>query len=341
MRNLSVDPGFGNYKIAEAKTSTYSIIPSVVGIGGFVDQGLLSTGIGRGHRSVKPHEVEFDGQTFLVGPNVHEYRDPITRLDYQRLSDGLESRALMYAVLGAQLDHVDEANLLIGLPVEVMQDRSVAQKTLHGLRSWLVGSHLFSVDGQPYAIEVAQVKAMSQPLGSYFALGLDENGEWRSDVDFDAPAVVVDIGFNTLDMFGIKSGKPVYRYTGGDRLGMHRACYEIQTQAMERFGARLSLYEADELIRSGGRGRIYHPGGHEDAAPIVLVALGKTFADINEFLGSRISQSTFRYLLIVGGGPMALRPLLVAEYPQAIIPANPVINNALGLARYAVSEGVF
>lgn len=341
MKRLALDPGFGTFNASEARNGTAVTIPAVVGIGGFDDMGLLSTGLSRGHRSQKPQQVEFEGQTFLVGANVHKYRAPVTRLDYQRLGDGPELRALIYTTLAAQLDHRDEVSLLIGLPVEVMKDRSTAQKTLYALRGWLVGNHIFSVDEQPYAIKIAQIKAMSQPLGSYFALGLDENGDWKSSVDFDAPAVVIDLGFNTADVFGIQAGILTERFTGGDRLGMHKACYEIQSQAQDRFGARLSLYEADELIRSGGKGKIYHPNGHVDAQPIVNAALGKTFADIYIFLEKRLAESTFRYLITVGGGAVALRSWLMGAYPSAIMPANPVINNAVGLARYAVRPGIF
>ncbi len=346
-RRAAIDSGFGGFKIAEVVGGQvrHHTIPAVVAMGQLTDMGLLSVGMRRSHKSqAKPYQVSIEGQNFLVGANVHEHREPSSRLDYQRLANGPELQALIYTTLARQLNGGPYAcSLLIGLPVEVMQDRSKAQKTLYTLRSWLTGSHQFSVDGAPYSIQVDKIKAMAQPLGAYFAYGMSEAGKWTGRIDWDAPTAVGDIGFNTVDLFGIKSGQLINRFTSGGRLGMHRAARRIIQEA-SGYGVKLSLYEADQMIRDFVAGKpvmLYHPGGSEDFSNVVKSALSNTFTEVYEFFDSHLGSSGFRYFILTGGGVVSLNNWLVEEYPTALIPTDPVVTNAIGLSKYAVRREVF
>ena len=62
-------------------------------------------------------------------------------------------------------------NLMLGLPVEIVQDKPEAQAVLRKLRSWVIGDHQFMVDDQSVAIQIKQIKAIAQPVGTYFAWG--------------------------------------------------------------------------------------------------------------------------------------------------------------------------
>lgn len=356
---LALDGGFGNYKIGWRNGDGHIHVehfPSVVGLGQ-TTLGLLTTGLDGRRRQVKPFTVEFGGLTYLVGPNVHRWGRPSERLDFQRLYEGPEVRALTYAALSHVLDPgPDDASdavarrgqeptgqislsILAGFPVEILQDRSRGLATLAGLRAWLVGRHVFCVDGRPYTITVTAVKAMAQPLGSYFLWGLDEDGRWRrSEADFNAPVAVADIGFNTLDLFGVERGQVVSRLTGGQALGMHRAATAIKRHVRSAYGTDLSLGQADELIREHVKGhpaQVHHTGGTAEINPVVQQALDECFAAINEFLREHWQAGGYRYLILTGGGAEALRKPLLRHWPAAIYLPDPVCANANGLARYA------
>lgn len=347
-RKLALDPGFGEFKVAEAngQTTLTNLIPSVIGLGSLGDMGLLSVGMRRSHKGQdKPIEVEINEQSYLVGRNVHEYAEPVERLDYQRLSEGPELRALVYVALASRMKGGPyNASLLVGLPVEVMQNRSQAQRALAALRGWLVGRHQFKMAGDEYDITVEKVKVMAQPLGSYFAFGLNGAGKWDdSRVDWEAPAAVVDIGFNTVDMFGIKGGRLISRFTGGDRLGMHKAARSIVSQVDRMYKVKMSLYEADQMIRryvAGSEVTLYHPKGVADLRELIRTALSKTFSAVNEFIDDHLGRAGFRYLLNTGGGAEALKPWLVEQYPTATILPEPVTANAVGLAEFAIRDGI-
>lgn len=357
---LAYDGGFGNTKIAYKNGDGHihvEYFPSVVGLGHTTDLGLLTTGLNGRHRQVKPFVVEFstsplrggiegggEGQgevTYLAGPNLHRWTRPTERLDLRRLYEGPETRVLFYAALSGLLEPDEETHLYIldGFPVEILLDKPAAQSALASLKAWRLGWHEFCVDGVPYRVNVKAVKAIAQPLGSYFAWGLDEDGQWsRSAADFNAPVAVVDIGFNTLDLFGLERGQIVSRLTDGKSLGMHRAAESIKRHVSQAYGVELSLSQADELIREHVAGRdalVYHQNNTDRINPVVQQALDECFAAINGFLGEHIAGGGFRYLILTGGGAAALRQPLLRHYPAAICLPDPITANANGLARYA------
>jgi hypothetical protein len=340
---LALDKGFGNTKIGyrngDGRTHVEHF-PSIVGIGN-TDVGLLTTGLDGRRRQVKPYEVEFDGLHYLTGPNVYRFGRPQERLDFQSLHEGNQVRALTYTAWSLVFDPGPEVevSILHGFPVEILQDRPRGLAALGSLKSWQVGRHEFCVDGRPYAVVVKAIKAMAQPLGSYFLWGLNEDGQWtRPEADYIAPVAVADIGFNTLDLFGIERGQVVSRLTGGQSLGMHRAATAIKRHVRSAYSVELSLGQADELIREHVKGRealVYHLGSTAEIGPIVQQALDETFAAINQFLLEHWGGGGFRYLILTGGGADALRKPLLRHWPQAILLPEPVTANANGLARFA------
>lgn len=347
---VAQDNGYGNTKIAYYRDAGGSRdagiyvghFPSVVGLGR-AEVGLLKTGLNGRPRQLKPYTVEFGGVSYLAGHNVHHWCRPSERLDFERLTAGPELRALTYAawasVFSSTTGRPHHLAVLAGFPVEVLQDRPRGQAALASLKSWLVGTHEFRVDGRDYAVSVTAVKAMAQPLGSYFTWGLDEAGRWvRSNDDYAAPVAVADIGFNTLDLFGIEKGQVVGRLTGGQSLGMHRAAAAVKRHVRDTCGVDLSLGQADALVRDQVHGRpaaVFYPGGSLDVAPQAAQALDECFAGVNEFLREHWSAGSFRHLILTGGGVEALRQPLLRHWPAAIILPEPVTANANGLARFA------
>ncbi|MCL4301667.1 MAG: ParM/StbA family protein [Anaerolineae bacterium] len=344
IRKVAIDNGFGGYKVAEVQTSgqvRVEVIPAVVGIGK-TDTGLLATGLKRQRSSEKPLTVNFGHNSYLVGHNVHLSARPLERLDFQRLSEGPELLAWTYAGLWKILGSGDHKVILLdGLPVEILQNEEQAQAMVKRLRTRLVGDHSFRVNGQLVILQILQVRAIAQPVGSYFAWGLDTNGNWVQHNDsLKAPVAVADFGFNTLDLFVVQNGQVVGRFTAGKTLGMRRANSTIRAAAREQLGVDMSLHEADELVKMAVAGQpplVYHPGGEMDFTDVVRQALEATFAEAITFIEEQWGNTRqFRHLLLTGGGAQALREFLLRQYPHALILPNPVTANAEGLAKFAV-----
>ena len=336
---IGIDPGFGGFKAARVTESgvQVAVVPSVVGAGR-ADLGLLSAGDLTRRSRVLPDRVVFGGTEYLVGEGVFRYARPVQRMDFLRLSDGPELRALFYATLYRLLgagEHTLAA--MVGLPVEVMADRERALETLGGLRRWMVGEHRFAVNGEEVGLEVTAVRAMAQPAGAFFAWGLDNGGRWaRSRADLQAPVAVCDIGFNTLDLFAVEGGEVVGRFTGGDTAGIRRAAEMLIQGVRDRHRLSLSLPEADGLLRGQEPQRVV-AGERVDLRPLVRQALENTASEVVTFIESRWGNGRqFAHLLFVGGGAALLREVLLRQYPHGVVLPDPVTANAVGLARYAV-----
>ncbi len=336
---LGLDPGFGGFKVVESSADGHRSVhlPSVVGVGD-TETGLLSLGaLGSRRTGNQPLCVAWDGAHYLAGHRVASFARPIERMDFLRLSDGPELRALTYAAVGSLLGSGEHTVcLMLGFPVEVMAERERATATLKALREWLLGEHRFSLDGRASAIQVREVKAMAQPAGAFFAWGLNDAGHWqRSASDLKAPVGICDIGFNTLDLFAVEGGQVTARFTGGDTLGLRRAAELLGSQVRREYGVALSLHEADALL-GDKRAQLYTPVGLADLQAAARQALDATTGEILGFVESRWGQGRqFAYLLFTGGGAEALRPELTRLYPHGLVLPDPVTANALGLARYA------
>ena len=314
-----------------------TVIPSVVGAGS-TDLGMLSLGeFSRGRRSPRPREVTWGEGTYLVGEDVEFYARPVERMDLLRLADGADTRALTYASLADVLGAGEHTvSLMVGFPVQVLADRDQARQVLRDLRAWLQGTHRFTVDGKSHVVHIDRIQAMAQPAGAFFAWGMGNTGQWvRAADDLKVPIAVMDIGFNTLDLFAVQNGRVVGQYTGGDTAGVRRATALLRQFVRQRYNVRLSHHQADALLRER-RPVINCSAGEVDLTGAVSQALETTARSIQAFVEEQWGQGTqFRVVLATGGGAALFRRWLASQMPSALVLPKPVTANALGLARYA------
>ena len=349
---IAIDPGYGSFKAAIVFNGKILIttIPSLVGMGQ-TELGLLQAGITRQKKQV-PHRITFsNAQTLLVGQYVELFTQPTQRLDAERLGDTLEQRALTLTTLAQLLQQVDGLDLskpidlvlIVALPVHILQGPD-ARSVVQSLESWVVGEHHFNLNGQEYHLCIHAVKALAQPLGSFFEWGLNTSGQWsRSTADLKASVAVLDQGFNTLDVFHLSAGQIVRRYTGGETLGMRRAAKVMQEMLLQQAGRRVSLYEADGYIRhscNGHKSELLVRGETIDLKPLARQALDVAAGEVKAFLSQTWEDGkSFDYILLTGGGSLALGERLRTVYPHAIHLPDPVTANARGLARFAQRSG--
>ncbi len=337
----SFDPGYGGGKtvfIGPHDVHT-AVVSSIVGIGD-TDIGHLSIGnVGRQRRRRLPDRVIIDGVTYLVGEGTERYAAPMNTLDFLRLRKGPAIKALfydcVYQALGAG-EH--DLSILIGLPIEVLVNDKAADSTVASLRDWMVTKHHYSANDEDVVLTVHGVHAMAQPVGAFFAWGFDDTGRWtRGTEDLEADVGVLDIGFNTLDLLAIGGGELTKRYTDGDTLGMRRAAEHLIKTIKEAYGKRLSLHQANALIRESAPS-LSTSQGQVDMKHLVDQALNHAASGILSFVQQPDKWGDgrqFDHLLITGGGAEALRPQLQEAFPHGYILPHPVTANALGLARYA------
>ncbi len=327
-----------------------AVLPSQVGVGntnlGILDLGGFDKKPRKKKDDALPVAVRFDGGDYLVGHNVARYARLLERLDANKYTDSIELRALTYALLAQLLDGGStDVAAIVALPVELTLAEN-AKETVKGIEDWLLGEHHFTYDGRVAHVTVHTMRVMAQPVGAFFAWGLDLDGQWaRDESDLtDATVAVIDSGFNTLDLFGVRQGRIEKSFAGGKTLGVRRAAEEIARALLARFGFEPSLAECDAYIRAYLDKRptlVIRNGDKHDLKPIIKQALGSLSTHTVGFIEEAWGKPDLSYVLLTGGGALVLDVALRKMFPNAHMLPDPVTANAAGLAKLAQRPGVF
>jgi len=318
LRRLGWDPGFSSSKLGEVQGTAIvtQMLFSTVGLCTHAEESGISLGdvVRTPQRSLRPLHVAWPGYEYLVGANVSAFVRPVERLDLQRFSDSTELRALLYATLHKCLDGGSHrVALVIALPVEVLQDKAEAQRVERAMGGWLLGRHDFKVDGVATGVEISQVRArVAQPVATWFDWGMDCTGQWIQGADaLRAPTLIIDEGYNTLDVLVVQGGQVSVRHTAGETLGMRRAAERLGELLSRRHGLDLDLRQADGLIRrlaNGQRAEAYVEGQAVDVTAEARQALSALEADVVAFVERAVGRGRQFRVLLTGGGAVGLAP---------------------------------
>ncbi|MEA2008848.1 MAG: ParM/StbA family protein [Chloroflexota bacterium] len=315
-------------------------IVSDVGLGTTDMGGLTLSRMGQGRSVASPHVVRYADAQYLVGPNIADFGTSINQLDHSRfLIGGPVERAKLYATLGSLLGQGEHTlSMMVGLPVSVVIEKS--EEARAALKSWMEDTHVFSFDGQKSVVHIERIHTIMQPVGTFFAWGLDDAGLW-TQTDYNPKSnsfteiAVGDIGFNTADALVIRDGKPLRGKTAGEDIGTHTISQLVQQMLRERHGAKFDLHTLDRLMRNG-HDSIHIADGKIDTKTLFEEAKQSTAGRLLSFFSREANWDNgqqFAKILLTGGGAQALREYLLKGFPNAEIFS--AIDNAIGLARFA------
>ena len=321
--NFGFDMGMGALKIWAAPGGLQLV--SQVATNGH--EHLMDGVLGLKNRR-RPVLVQGEFGSFYVGDGAHEHGRPVENLDFDRLTGAPEMRVLLYAALAEyQNEHgpFDEPlNLMVGLPLQMMTGE-LAKDYQKGVKTWLKGSHEFTVDGITHKIEVEDVKQTSQPVGALFDYVLDHRGQMigeRGSALLDEVGVI-SVGFNTVELLVVKERGALERFTKGNTLGVRRLL-----ELMNRDGL-FSLGELDAKLRAGRLN-----GELKSAMPVWSREVN---GEIEKVWG--VSHRRFAKVLIVGGGALLLKDALTLQFGhKAWVPDDTVLAIARGLWKLSVMK---
>ncbi|MBE7550096.1 MAG: hypothetical protein HS126_03340 [Anaerolineales bacterium] len=227
---LGCDPGFSANKFACVRSGemvTY-LLPASVGEANRRLQMAFSARRGPGDPAYKSPALpgRFDGIEYLVGPNVSDYTEPIDRLDFNRFKDSPELRATFYAGISRIINsRAHRAAIALALPVKVLAQEAEAEqveKSDQRLAGWPASFQCGWGRMRPGGGQCPG--QVPQPVATWFDWGMDLSGQWVQGKQSQlAPTLVIDQGFNTLDVLLVSGGRISQRFTEGDTLGMRRA----------------------------------------------------------------------------------------------------------------------
>lgn len=312
---LGEDLGMGANKIwgAEGGTQFYSQAAYVSG-------GRIQGNVEGLRRQKRPMEVRGDFGHFYVGANAHAFGRPMESLDFDRLTGTPEMRALWY---GALTSHQNEfgtferpLRLMVGLPLQMMNDeRALDYQRL--VKGWMEGHHEWVADGEPYMVDVEQVRLAPQAVGALFDYAADLGGNLipeRRDALLNEVGVI-SIGFNTTELMVVDQQNYSERFTAGKTVGVRRLLDIIDPTG------RYSKGELDMKLRSRKL------EGMKQGLPT-------WFVEVNGFIEQTWEKSYERFekILVVGGGAVLLEGELTKKFRGlAHVASDPVTAIARGL----------
>lgn len=307
---VALDIGFGNTKgVTRDKTAVF---PSVVAVRSI---GLGMAGLGMDVQRTTP--VLIGDREFFVGDNAHLWGRVVENLDFSRLTSP-EAKALMCAAMYHLLPSpsTSEAiNLVIGLPVPLLQSEE-AREVLASLKNNVVGKHQARVKRRWIEFTVATVWAVPQPVGAWVDWALDHSGTLIHPEAITETVAIMDIGFNTLDLYGIQGAKAIPRLIGGDKLGVRRL--------RELAWPGIPSYQIPD---------------QPPPESAILTWLNEITGCLEQIWGN----FSFDRLILTGGGANYLRNYL-DRFPRWLtrvpvyIPDNPILANARGLWKWGLKK---
>jgi hypothetical protein len=276
--------------------------------------------------SKPPINVHLENMNFFVGARAHDWGRPIENLDYDRLAGVPETRAIIYASLSRYIEQhgpiEGQVQMLVGLPLEPLSGQD-AQANADAVRQWLRGEHSWEADGKPYHITISEVRITSQPTGALFEYILDDSGQFIPErkAHFSEEIGILSIGFNTVEMLGIKDRAPIQAMTAGRTSGVRRLLELLNTQGM------YSLGEMDERLRAG----------RLDVKAVLPIWSREVTGQIEKTWGQRWRR--FARIIAVGGGVLLLKDALIERFNGKVyIPSDPVMAIAHGLYKLALMQ---
>lgn len=316
---IALDLGFGWTK---ARSSSRSVsFPSVTGAGRRLLDSLAAMANPLDHI-----EVEVDGRHYFVGALALQQSDLRFFSLAEVKAEAETSHVLALAALGLVAD--GPVRVVSGLPMGWFFDQR------DEFQRFLLGEHLVRVAAgrgglRERRVVVEAVRLVPQPMGSYLSRIVAEDGRFDPSAASEAVGVI-DVGFQTLDLFAAARMQPVHPLCRSTKSGLVMGYRWLADALQERFGLTRAIYEVDDVVRQGyvmHRGRRVDIGDLLETAREYLAQLIQ--ADVETaWAGHRLDR-----VLVTGGGAYHVGDRLRFGGPAVEILPNPAEANVEGYWR--------
>lgn len=240
---------------------------------------------------------------------------------------------LVNTSLGLSLPKDDEVILTTGLPVVHFNRQNIDNltKKLLGRRKFSLSSD--TKDFKEFDFNVVGVKVIPQPMGALFDYILDDSGRLTKFEDSSKTLVVIDVGFYTTGVIGVKGLVPLNKYNLGLTLGNHTAASLLKDSLLKEFDVNLSLVDADDVLSDRF---LTIKGTKYNLSPLI--------EDINQRLANQLFmaiankfQDNINFVdkfLLTGGTAKNLYPYLIDKFPNMVCMDDAQMSIVNGYAKY-------
>lgn len=324
MNKLGLDIGFGDVKVVipvshgEGRLSMRTEkFPTAIGR---VKKGVVDLG-GNGRK-----EYLFDNNAYYLGKDALYCQDIFDTRDRDFLVK--YSSLLAFKALGyMRPQDYAELVLCVGIPLGYYKEH---KKSVTRVLSKI------AVNNQTIVPKIIDVRAQGQ--GIYFDYIFNNNGKIDTTKK-NSNLLVLDIGFNTVDVLGIIEGKPSMEWS--DMLtkeGISRICEDLKLYVKKEFGVE----ESDQRIKQALESKKIVIYGESLDLSETIEKLTKSYTErfIQNIRSSKWSDFLRRVdmLIVAGGGAYYVSDAFRQEYSKGFvhIPQKPEFSNARGFLKYSL-----
>ena len=326
--NIGLDVGFGDVKIVtnivdDEGRETIALLKYPTAIA-YAKDGIIGD-------LAEQEEYEFNGRTFVVGSaalqsqNVFATRGIEFLLTYSPL---LAYKAIAGIEQPASLHLPDllsaKKRLCLGIPLAYYPKRHELQR----------GLSAYNVSGNTIQFDNIEVRAQGQ--GILFDYMLDDHGRPLSD-RINQNVLVLDIGFNTVDVLAVIEGRPNREWSGMMKdAGICRICEDLKTYLQKEFNFNLCEQVVKDVLQ---KGHVSLYGASMDLSTCIR----KTTEAYSDWLSREVNSGWDGFLkradrlIIAGGGAYYVRNLR-HKYPEqfVLVPDDSEYSNAWGFLKFAL-----
>lgn len=331
--NIGLDVGFGDVKIVAnvindeaSEVSAANITLKYPTAVAYAKTGII------GDLGDDEEEYNFNGRTYLVGKAALQCHDLFSTRDIEFLitySPLLAYKAIKDVATAGNIPLPDllsaQKQLCLGIPLAYYARRHELENSLSN----------YTVCGDIMSFDAIDVRAQSQ--GVLFDYMVDEYGR-PVENRIDETALVIDIGFNTVDILGVVAGRPSKEWSGMiEHGGICRICDDLKNYLQKEFSFNLSEQVVKDII-CNGYVKLY--GSKKDLSTPIR-SFKEAYCD---WLIQEINSRWDKFLkradrLIIAGGGSYYTDSLQEGYPSdfVIIPDVPEFGNARGFFKYLMA----
>jgi plasmid segregation protein ParM len=334
--SLGLDIGFGDVKLVVGVTPENGVrrqairrkFPTAIS---YARDGII------GDLGSDEKRYEFNGREYFVGVPALKCRDVFSTRDIDFLIT--HSPLLAFAAVEKSFDAlphvhkpanmgVSKKSLCLGMPIA----------HFHSKRGQLMDiMKKTCVSDTPLSFETIDIRAQGQ--GIFFDFVFDEIGQPVTDHLF-MNILVVDIGFNTVDILGVVGGRPSREWSGMiERAGISRIGEQVGAYLQREFNFDLPEQAIKDVLR---KKEIALYGAVKDISWVIR----KASAEYAEWLVQEIRSKwegflkTADRLILAGGGAYYVADVFHSVYPKGFlhVPEEPEYSNARGFQKYLEAD---
>jgi len=234
-------------------------------------------------------------------------------------------------------------NVVTGLPVSYY-----IKAQIEGMQKLLVGEHAIDFDwdrnnsyAHKYKFKINGIKIIPQPVGTFYGLILDENGEFVKGKEELASSTVaiIDIGYGTTDYCILNAAEYIERGSRSSNTAMSSVYGHVAKRLSEHASTEIPAWQVEPVILKGEKDmpirisgvtynleKLYHKA--VDAVFEELMAVAK---------GLWRKEYQIDTFILAGGGSYVFADKFQEKFGlegQVIIADDPMYSNVRGYHKY-------